>query len=496
RWWGGGVPERPSFYELCDELGLLIYQDFPLANDNFDNEPMLGLLRKEGADFFRRWRNHPCILAWNGGNEWFTPKANAIIEGIAKEEDPTRAYFHPCGTQPGETHGPYNYVAENHYRRMNAFTFQAYTEFGCAAMANLATLRGIIPAADLGLFDAAVLGQTHPATDVPGRKAVYDCEGASWRFHNRWWMLPSAGSNSYHGFSTPPSSSLFGKIEHLDQYVAASQFLSGEGLRYSIEELRRRMFHSSATFVWQFNETWPNAAGNATVDWFGRPRITHFFVTRAYEPVHASLRYDRIHWRPGDTLRAELWATSDLEEELPGMEIRWEIFDGSGKRVAQGGQRQSLAAEASARIQNIEYPIPSDGDSFLLVLCSIRDPVSGKLWSQNDYLFGAHASTPHYFSPLLKASRTSLEVSVLHAAENSAVVRVRNNGPGPALFCRLDLYSPGDVAVTYSDNAFCLPPLGQRTVRITTHSLGKRRWKPDFTRIIASAWNSPSSSAK
>ena len=63
RWWGGGVPERPAFYELCDELGILIYQDFPLANDNFDNPQMLAVLEGQAADFFRRWQ-HPTF--WPG----------------------------------------------------------------------------------------------------------------------------------------------------------------------------------------------------------------------------------------------------------------------------------------------------------------------------------------------------------------------------------------------------------------------------------------------
>lgn len=474
RWWGGGVPERDAFYELCDELGIMIYQDFPLANDPFDNKTMLNLLRKKGADFFRRLRNHPCILAWNGGNEWFSPLANAVIDSLASEEDPSRVYFLPCGKQPGEIHGPYRYNAESHYKRMNNFTHQAYTEFGCAAMANFSTIRDIIPLSDMNLFDTPVMTEKHPAYNIQGRMAEYECEGACWRFHNRWWA------------STPDA---FGKLDSLEQFIVASQFLGGEGLRYSIESLRRRMYRSSVSFPWQFNETWPNSAGNASVDWFGRPRLTHYFISCAYEPVHASLRYDRIRFSPGDMFSAELWATNDLGEPLPHLKMSWEIFNAAGKKVDDGCSYNTLKPEFSSKIEEVKYNIPTNYDSYLLVLCTIQDAVSGKNWSQNDYIFGVNSSDTAYFSSLVKVNPAILKLDLVGSTKETTIVSVENTGQVPVLFCQVDLGTPNhDYVVTYSDNGFCLPPSGRRIVEILIHAPGTDKWSPDVSQIKVSAW--------
>lgn len=479
RWWGGGVPERPAFYELCDEYGILVYHDFFLANDDFDNVQMLSLLDTQATDFVRRLRNHPCLVAWNGGNEWFTPKANGLLEIVVNREDPTRTYFRPCGQNPGEIHGPYHYDPNTHYERLNGFSFQAYTEFGCAAMGNLETLYQIIPHYEIEAFDPLIASQTHPGTDLPGDQVVFDCPLASWRFHNSFWLQPGI------------LDSVFGQIHDLAIYVAASQFLGGEGLRYTIEELRRKMFCSSVALVWQFNETWPNAAGNATVDWFGRPRVTHFYVAKAYEPVHVSLRYDRINWRCGDTFQAEVWGTSDLSVALPHCEVRWDICDASGAKVVGDITMIFLPANTSLKVSDITWSIPTDYDSFFVVYCRVRDLSTGEVMSQNHYVHSAHSSTPHFFMPLLQSPGTSLMLSLLNQQLDCAEFVVKNTGSHNALFCLLELAVPDDTGVTYSDNAFCLAPGDERRVYVAVWSPKSSGWRPDFRTITCQAWNSP-----
>lgn len=346
-------------------------------------------------------------------------------------------------------------------------------------------------------YDALALAKTHPGTDVPGDQAAFACELAAWRFHNRWWVLPTGVQAVAHpDFSTPSPEILFGKLDNLPRYIRASQYLSGEGLRYVFEELRRKRDQVSAAFLWQFNETWPNAAGNAIVDWFGQPRLTYFFVTKGCEPVHTSLRYDRITWRGGETFRAEVWASSDWATDIPEAETVWDIFNEAGVKAAGGSNYHRLAAASSVKVTDIQYPIPADYDSFLAVFCCLRERPTGRVLSYNDYLHSAHDSTSHALSPLVKAPTTSLDLTVASRSAEGAELVVKNTGSRVALFCQLQMPLVDGQAASWSENAFCLPPGAGRNVRIKVHSLGKAPHRLDLKTITCSAWNSSAVSVR
>lgn len=466
RWWGGGVPERPAFYNLCDRYGIMLYHDFFLGNEDFDNPTMLNLINSVGAPFIRQRRNHPCIVGWNAGNELWgydSDEAQAAVANVVAATDPTR----PCRPSSpvhwdGEMHSlgatGYQYKTDTDYLTVNGANQQLATEGGFSTIANFSTLEKIIPPDELSNFDPA-----NPSE--------------SWLQHNIFWL----------GHET--TLEMYGPIANLQEYVAAAQFSRAQILCYCLEEMRRKKFSWSATMMWQYNETWPNAAGNALVDWFCTPRITYYYVSKAYEPVHISLRYDKIKWRAGEKFAGQLWVTSDLFKDLPASEITWLICDASGKEVVKGQENLTIPANASVKVCDITWDIPAGYDSFFIVYCAIRKRTGATL-SVNQYIHTAHTSTPHCFAPLLDAPRTTLSLTVKKRLKYSAELIVKNTGTCNALVCALVLPAPDGAVVMFNENVFSLPPGGERRVMVQAVNPAKPDWRPDFGELTVKAWNS------
>ena len=84
RVWGGGYINREAFYTLCDQLGILVWQEFPLACANYpDDEDYLSVLEQESVSILKRLRRHPCLALWSGGNELFNEWSGMTNQSLA-----------------------------------------------------------------------------------------------------------------------------------------------------------------------------------------------------------------------------------------------------------------------------------------------------------------------------------------------------------------------------------------------------------------------------
>ena len=293
------------------------------------------------------------------------PKANALLTRAAKEEDPSRVYFRPCGTEPGEAHGPYRYDPAGHYRRMNAFAAPAYTEFACGGMANLAALRAIFPPRNRMTSTAPPLAIAHPATDRPGDAAVFACESPS-------SAVPQSLLGRAERTLGRDLSVLFRRFRRrscsvrsgmLPQYVAASQFLSGEGLRYVIEEQRRKRDRASATFVWQLQRDLAERRGQRPGG-LVRPTAPCAVLRRQglrAGPCLAALRADRL--RGGETFRRNCGRPATCR---PGRCSASRIGRSSTTRERKlpGGRRGAAGRRRLRELAEVRYPIPAGSIPF------------------------------------------------------------------------------------------------------------------------------------
>lgn len=331
RVWGGGLVEKEYFYDLCDEMGILVFQEFPMAcTVPRCDDAYMALLERESTAIVKKLRNHASIIIWSGGNELYVDwsrvkgdtqlnkalaeKVRNIVPGFDEEtyfagakqynEPALRLLDRICktndGTRPfhissplegeGEVHGPWTYdltigderyqFHNNFYKFWNEFDANLFSEVGCNAVANLDTYKKIIPVSEQWPLDSR--------SDSLKYHKGFD---AAWT-QDTW-------------LTTKVVEQLFGKISSLDDFIWANQYLQAEGLRYLLQEIQRKHPSTSGSIIWCFNEPWPNAASSTIIDYFGNPKMSYYYVQKAFEPINASLRYNSILL--DRTFQGELW---------------------------------------------------------------------------------------------------------------------------------------------------------------------------------------------
>lgn len=282
RVWGGGLREKSAFYELCDELGILVWQEFPFSGAPFDSlardQDLLSLARNECAAIVRSIRNHPSIALWCSGNEFSTTANAALVKTLRKvvaENDGTRP-FKPASPSAGEEHNwrVWHWMGNTaEYRRGDA---AFYGEFGLQSPPNVDSLSEFIPNQDVW-----------PPGEV-------------WRYHNA-----QLDKLERYARSVQPEPNT------LDRFVLASQEAQLRGLQVMIEYARRRKGRVSGCAFWQFDEPWP-AICWSVVDYARRPKPAYFKIKELYNPILVSLDYPLLLRKPGDRLDGDVWIVNDL----------------------------------------------------------------------------------------------------------------------------------------------------------------------------------------
>lgn len=307
RVWGGGIINKESFFEQCDALGLMVWQEFPLAcNDYADDPHYLQVLDRESRSIIRRLREHPSLVLWCGGNELFNAwsgmtdqhKALRLLNANCLALDPDTPYL---ATSPvmGVGHGDYRFRDEGGREVFQMFTegqHTAYTEFGVPGPSSAEVIRSFTPEEEVW----------------PPRP------GTTWEIHHAFaawapaesWLFPSVIAD------------YFGQPDSLDELVTWGQLLQAEGYLCLYEEARRQWPRASMALNWCYNEPWPAAANNSLVTWPAGAKPAYHAVARACRPALASAQIPKFAWAPGESFTAALWLLNDAPVALaPGRMI-------------------------------------------------------------------------------------------------------------------------------------------------------------------------------
>ncbi len=307
RMWGGAPVQKEAFFELCDEMGLMVWQEFPLAcNDYPDDAGYLQVLDAESRAIIERLRPHPSVVLWCGGNELFNSWSGMTDQSLALrllnkncfELDAARPFL---ATSPvmGMGHGHYVFLATQTgveaWASFQKAECTAYTEFGCPGPSPVEILKSFIPQDEL----------------FPPRP------GTSWESHhafNVWqensWLCPDVIEK------------YLGPSDSLDELVAKGELLQCEGYKGLFEEARRQKPRSSMALNWCFNEAWPCAANNSLLCWPSTPKPALGAVAQACRPTLASARIEKFSWRAGELFAAELWLLHDAYAEQPASQLQ------------------------------------------------------------------------------------------------------------------------------------------------------------------------------
>jgi beta-mannosidase len=468
RVWGGGLIEKQQFYDLCDRLGILVWQEFIQSSSGIDNEPSrdpayLAYIEAQARQIVPRRRNHPSLIIWCGGNELMVDNrvpitlnhpTNQVFRKVLGELDPDRIFLpttpsgplfssNPPTNQPPEqwlsrmhdVHGNWNYEGTvKEYWHYNTIAPLYHSEFGVEGVTSLADALKIAPLEKLWPVDV-----TNPL----------------WVHHGDWWLPMKTVEEAW------------GPIPDFPTLVRCSQFLQADGLRYAVEASRRRKFHTSGCSPWQFNEPWPNLSCTNAVSYFMEPRPVYWWVRHAYEPLHVSLRHDGLAQAGKTEYRAEAWVNNSLEARS-GLQLAVHISDLAGKALYQKTTTVNAPADAAARVADIAWKFPAGFRGIFLVSLELR--ANDHVESSGVYLHSTEPDPP--LQVLQHAPATRLQV----AAPDAHTIEIKNAGSAWALGVWVDL--PQSYL---SDNYLFLAPGEETRISVEGASAAAARVR---------AWNS------
>ncbi len=301
RVWGGGIVNKESFFDLCDTLGLLVWQEFPLACNDYEGTPAyLATLDRESRAILTRLRRHACLALWCGGNELFNSwsrmtdqsPALRLLNRNCYDLDPQTPFLMTAPVM-GMAHGNYLFrYADGRevFQVMPQASATAYTEFGCPGPSPAEYLKTFIPADQLFPPRPGTAWETHHAFNA-------------W-VGDTWLQLQMLES-------------YFGPAPDLETLVANGEWLQCEGYKCLFEEARRQKPACAMALNWCYNEPWPSAAGNSLISWPRAPKPAYAAVAAACRPTLASARLPRFSWTDGELFCPELWLLHDGPDSLP-----------------------------------------------------------------------------------------------------------------------------------------------------------------------------------
>ncbi len=322
RIWGGGVYEHDAFYDLCDELGLLVWQDFMFACAPYPDDPAFtASVEVEVRHQVTRLRSHPSLALWCGNNDCLAIQSFAnhltqpdgllagqrlydeVMPAVVAELDPSTPYWpgspaggpHPNSMLAGDVHNwtvwhgvplvPVDRLVGGIDRSPAGVAYTRYaedmcrfvSEYGIHASPSLKTLERALPPSERHVGSAGLI---HLIKDVPKNKIDA-------------MMIPFVGSP-----------------ETLVDYVDFTQITQAEGLKFGIEHFRRRTPHCSGSLIWQLNDCWPCVSWSL-IDYNGFGKAGYYYVRRAYAPLMAS-------FKAAEDGVLELWIVNDRHEAAAG----------------------------------------------------------------------------------------------------------------------------------------------------------------------------------
>ncbi|HEU5367954.1 MAG TPA: glycoside hydrolase family 2 protein, partial [Ktedonobacterales bacterium] len=360
RAWGGGIYEDDLFYDLCDELGLLVWQDFAFACGLY---PALdwfqASVKAEAEAAVRRLRHHPSLALWCGNNEDYQVAesvgaydpafegdfsqtrfpAQAIYERLLPDVcaalDPTRPYW------PGSPYGGSSTrdqtVGDRHtwdvwhgqmadYHDYPRFAGRFVSEFGMQSLPSLETIAACAPPEER-YPQSRTLEYHNKATDGPRRLVAYLSDTV---------RIP----------------------EGLEDYVYATQFMQAEALGAAYRGWRRRWrgsgrYATAGALVWQLNDCWPVASW-AIVDSSLHCKPAWYVIKRELAPLVIGL----AQAASGD---AEVWAVHGLQASLEA-ELVLRLWQLNGRQVREERRPVVLPANQATELGRLAY----DGESLLV----------------------------------------------------------------------------------------------------------------------------------
>lgn len=387
RVWGGGYYPDDFFFDFCDELGILVWQDFMFACASYElDEEFERNITQEVIDNVRRLRHHASLALWCGNNEMETqtmdgawsPSAKQkydyikiyeyIIPKIVKEEDPAAFYWPSSPSSGGNYDRPWDEnMGDMHYwdvwhgnkpfTEYRKFKFRYLSEFGFQSFPGLKTVESFTLPEDRNVFSRVM--EMHQRNCAANGKIM--------NYLSATYLYP----------------------KNFEQLIYASQLLQADAIRYGVEHFRRFRGRCMGTVVWQLNDIWPVASW-ASIDYYGRWKALHYAEKKMFAPVMISCEeIGELSERPYCIAQpapieksARLHVANETRKEVSGT-VKWRLCDPDSRILESGAAEVTVPALDGVWLDKLDFSEYDEREIHL----SYQFLVEGKVVSENSCLF-------------------------------------------------------------------------------------------------------------
>jgi hypothetical protein len=435
-----GMTANDEFYDACDKYGILIWDDFWLANpvdgpDPTDHEMFIA----NAQDKIRRIRNHPSLALYCGRNEGSPPKElDQAMRRAISELDGTRYYLSDSASGIVTGHGPYEMQSPDWYFANRGTSL--HSELGIVAVPPVESMRAMLPPEKLW-----------PINDLWGLHDLSQARGPAYL----------AQLEQYHG----PSA-------NLEDFCRKAQMLNMECSKAMLEAWQSKQ--GSGCLIWMTQSAWPSLICQA-YDYYFEPTAAYFGFKKACEPIH-------ILW---DRHTNEVKVANDTLNDLHGVIAEAQIFDFTGNTK----WHRAAVIDVPAGTARVCFPLslPPDLTSIYFIKLKLN---SGTPLSDNFYW----ASRPgHDYSSLEllpKVTLTGLARQIISADQCALLASITNSSTTVVPMVRLKLSGARSgqrvLPVFYEDNYFGLLPGETKTVRVEVDTKYLHGENP---KLLCEGWN-------
>jgi hypothetical protein len=426
--WVGQNTEE-VFYDLADEYGLLIWNDFWESTQNYNIEAQDPVLFLENArDTILRFRNHPSIAVWCGRNEGVPqPIINDGLTELVRTLDGTR-YYSPSSNQVNlQNSGPYKYMDPALYYTTLNRGFSVET--GTPSFSTLESFRAWIPKED-----------QWPISD-------------GWAYHD-WHQ---SGNGDMAPFMAEVQGE-FGAPTSLEDFERKAQMLNYVDHRAIFEGMNAHLWApNSGRMLWMTQPAWPSNTWQILSSDYDT-QASFYGVKKACEPVHVQL----------DLSNYSVAVVNNTYALLTGVSVRADVYSLENKLLLHREERKDAAADAVAEAFQLELAPFLMGNGVVLVKLELRDG-SGQLLSENFYWLGGSSASYRKLNRLAGASVSAAAAASRSGASMRVRVSLQNTGTVVALASKLTLLNADGSRVLpayFSENYVSLLPGEKREIAV------------------------------
>jgi len=424
-----GQDTEEVFYDLADEYGLLVWNDFWESTQNYNIEAENPVLLLDNArDTISRFRNHPSIVMWCGRNEGVPqPIVNEGLAALIRELDGTR-YYSPSSNQVHlQNSGPYKYMNPALYFTTLNHGFSVET--GTPSFSTLESFKASIASPD-----------QWPISDA-------------WAYHD-WHQ---SGNGDMAPFMAQVQSA-FGAPTSLEDFERKAQMLDYVDHRAIFEGMNAHLWTpNSGRMLWMTQPAWPSNTWQILSSDYDT-QASFYGVKKACEPLHIQL----------DLSNYQVAVVNTTANARANLTVKADVFSLDNKPLLHHEEKKDAPANDVTDALRLDLA-PLRGDGVLLVKLELWS-VAGELLSDNLYWLGAKSTSYRKLNRMPAASVSASASSTRQGNSTHVHVELRNNSAVAALATKLTLLAAPDGArilpAYWSDNYVSLLPGEARAIDV------------------------------